>query len=70
MRGVQKTIMQYFRQAGMFGASVHSLIHTFAMQHIVKGTSLQTIQVMMGHQDIRTTEIYIPLAHEILKKEL
>lgn len=69
-RGVQKIIMQYFRQSGIIGASVHSLRHTFAVQHILKGTSLKTIQEVMGHQNIRTTEAYIPLANELSKKEL
>jgi site-specific recombinase XerD len=67
---VQKIIMLYFRQAGIAGASVHSLRHTFAVQHIIKGTNLKTIQEVMGHQDIRTTEEYIPLANEMAKKEL
>lgn len=44
--------------------------HTFGVQHIVKGTSLKTVQKVMGHQDIRTTESYIPLANELAKKEL
>lgn len=69
-RGVQKTIMQYFHQVGISGASVHSLRHTFAVQHISKGTSLKTVQKIMGHQDIRTTEEYISLANEMAKREL
>ena len=69
-RGVQKIIKEYFHQSGIIGASVHSLRHTFAVQHIIKGTSLKTIQEAMGHQDIRTTEAYIPLANELSKKEL
>jgi integrase/recombinase XerD len=69
-RGVQKIIMHYFHQVGIIGASVHSLRHTFAVQHIARGTSLKTIQEVMGHQDIRTTESYIPLAKEIAKKEM
>jgi site-specific recombinase XerD len=40
------------------------------VQHIARGTSLKTIQEVMGHQDIRTTESYIPLAKEIAKKEM
>jgi integrase/recombinase XerD len=69
-RGVQKLILLYFRQSSIFGASVHTLRHTFAVQHIIKGTSLETVQKVMGHLDIRTTEEYIPLAKEISRKEL
>ena len=42
-RGVQKIVMLYFRRAGISGASVHSLRHTFAVQHIIRGTSLKII---------------------------
>jgi integrase/recombinase XerD len=69
-RGVQKIVMQYFHRTGIATASVRSLRHTFAVQHIAKGTSLKTIQEVMGHKDIRTTEAYIPIAQELARKEL
>jgi len=69
-RGVQKIVMHYFHQAGISGASVHSLRHTFAVQHIIKGTSLKTIQEVMGHQDFRTTEYYLAIAKQMVTKEL
>jgi site-specific recombinase XerD len=69
-RGVQKIVMQYFHRARISGASISSLRHTFAVQHIAKGTSLKTIQEVMGHKDIRTTEAYIPVAQELTRKEL
>ena len=69
-RGVEKLIAQYFRQAKIYGASVQSLRHTFAVQHIAKGTNLKTIQKVLGHQDIRTTENYLLLAKQLVSKEL
>lgn len=69
-RGVQKIIMAYLRHAGITGASVRSLRHTFAVQHIIRGTSLKTVQKVLGHSDIRTTEEYISLANITAKKEL
>jgi site-specific recombinase XerD len=69
-RGVQKLMQKYLNQAGIRGASVHSLRHTFGTHHAAKGTNLKTIQEVMGHQDIRTTEIYISLAKEMQRKEL
>lgn len=69
-RGVEKILAKYFQKVGIFGASPQSLRHTFGVQHISKGTSLKTIQKVMGHQDIRTTESYIPLANELARKEL
>lgn len=69
-RGVQKLISKYMFQAGIRGASIQSLRHTFGTHHAAKGTSLKTIQEIMGHQDIRTTEIYVTLAQELSRKEL
>lgn len=69
-RGVEKILGKYYIKAGIKGASTHSMRHTFGVQHIVKGTNLRTVQKVMGHQDIRTTESYIPLANELAKKEL
>jgi len=40
------------------------------MQHVLKGTTIKTIQELMGHKDVRTTEEYIPLANQVAKKEL
>jgi site-specific recombinase XerD len=37
---------------------------------VICGTRLKTIQKVIGHQVIRTTEMYIPLANELAKKEL
>jgi len=69
-RGVEKIIAQYYKQSKIFGASVHSLRHTFAVQHLKNGTSIKTVQKALGHQDVRTTEAYIPMANELAKKEL
>jgi site-specific recombinase XerD len=69
-RGVEKILGKYFQKAGIWGASTQSLRHTFGVQHVAKGTSLKTVQKVMGHQDIRTTERYIPFANELVKKEL
>lgn len=69
-RGVEKIILHHYRIANIFNASVQSLRHTFAVQHIIRGTNLKTIQKVMGHQDIRTTEIYLHLATDLSTKEL
>ena len=69
-RGVQKVIEKYMGKAGIKGASVHSLRHTFGTHHAAKGTSIKTIQKVMGHKDSRTTEMYLDLAKDIQAKEL
>ena len=69
-RGVQKLTKKYLDEAEVRRASVHSLRHTFATQHVARGTSLKTIQEAMGHKDIRTTSLYVSLAQEVMRKEL
>jgi integrase/recombinase XerD len=69
-RGVEKLLGKYFAKAGIAGGYTHSLRHTFGVQHLARGTSLKTIQRVMGHQDIRTTEVYVSLAQEIAHGEL
>ncbi len=56
--------------AGIKDASIESLRHTFGTHHALKGTSLKTIQEIMGHQDSRTTEIYLSLARQMRQKAL
>jgi site-specific recombinase XerD len=46
------------------GYSFHSLRHTFASQLVQKGISLYMVQKLLGHANIKTTEIYAYLAPE------
>jgi integrase/recombinase XerD len=61
-RGVQKMLRRYLKRAGIGGASIHTLRHTFGAQHIAKGTNIKTLQEVMGHKDARSTAIYSTLA--------
>jgi site-specific recombinase XerD len=69
-RGVEKTLAGYLRQANVFGASVQSLRHTFATHHVALGTSLKTVQEILGLADIRDAEVYRTLAVEIKRREV
>ncbi len=69
-RGIQKLLYIYFTQTGISGASVHSLRHTFGTHHAAKGTNIKTLQEVMGHRDVRNTEVYLSLAKELQRKEL
>jgi len=69
-RGVQKMLRKYLKKAGIGKASIHTLRHTFGAQHIAKGTSLKTIQEVMGYKDARSTSVYQTLAKEVVSREL
>jgi site-specific recombinase XerD len=68
--GVQKMLRKYLKQAGIGNASIHTLRHTFGAQHIAKGTSLKTIQEVMGYKDVRSASVYKTLAKGVITREM
>lgn len=69
-RGIQRLVHKHMREAGITRASVHTLRHTFATHHVAQGTSLRTVQEVLGHASLKTTSVYVQLAQEAVKREL
>lgn len=69
-RAIQAAVARYLREAGIEGASVHSLRHTMATHHVARGTDLKTIQETLGHADLATTALYVSLAKKAQRKAL
>lgn len=62
-QGLYKIVQRHARSAGLASRmSPHTLRHTFATHLLTGGCDLRTLQEMLGHADIGTTQMYTHLS--------
>ena len=68
-QGLYKIVQRHARTAGLDGKmSPHTLRHTFATHLLAGGCDLRSLQEMLGHADIATTQMYTHLSGDRLKQ--
>jgi integrase/recombinase XerD len=67
-QAIYEFIRSYAERCGLEGVSPHTLRHSFATHLVQNSADIRSVQQMLGHKDISTTQIYTHMTDAHLKK--
>ncbi|MDR3280786.1 MAG: tyrosine-type recombinase/integrase [Synergistaceae bacterium] len=67
-RTVHRMVVAVSRALGLYGVTPHTMRHSFATHMLERGAPLRVIQELMGHESLATTERYLKVSVEQMKR--